>query len=45
VRVKQFIMIDGGIASVFSSLYLLSVELQQCLVVYIDCRWNYGTDQ
>jgi hypothetical protein len=33
-------MMVGGIVGVFSSLYLLSVELCSCSVVYIYCRWN-----
>jgi hypothetical protein len=33
-------MIVGGILGVFSSLYLLSVELCMCSVVNSKCRWN-----
>ena len=33
-------MIVGGIVGVFSSLYVLSVELGACSVVNSKCRWN-----
>ena len=33
-------MIVGGIVCVFSSLYLLSVKLCACSLVYNNCRWN-----
>ena len=39
--VYEYIIIVGGIAIVFSSIYILTVKLCACLVSYSDYQWNF----